>query len=342
MLKNRLFAVLPIIMIMLSGCTDKNDSSFYSKDVFAMDTFMTIKAYGENAQTAADLAEKEIMRLDSLLSVNAPESDISRINNSSNGAVVSADTIKIMQKAAEISEKTEGALDITVYPILSEWGFTTGKYSVPSKERISELLKNVDYKNVRIDEEKSTVYVPENTYTELGSAAKGYTGDRVRDILKRNGVKSGIINLGGNVCAIGRKPDGSKWIVGIKDPDDTEKVICTVKAEDESVITSGNYERFFIGEDGHIYGHIIDTRTGYPVDDNGLLSVTIIGADGTMCDALSTALFAMGKERALDFCRHESGFEAVFVGSDRKLYITSGISRDVEPSENIDTEVIER
>ena len=82
MLKNRLFAVLPIIMIMLSGCTDKNDSSFYSKDVFAMDTFMTIKAYGENAQTAADLAEKEIMRLDSLLSVNAPESDISRINNS--------------------------------------------------------------------------------------------------------------------------------------------------------------------------------------------------------------------------------------------------------------------
>ena len=125
-------------------------------------------------------------------------------------------------------------------------------------------------------------------------------------------------------------------------PDDTEKVICTVKAEDESVITSGNYERFFIGEDGHIYGHIIDTRTGYPVDDNGLLSVTIIGADGTMCDALSTALFAMGKERALDFCRHESGFEAVFVGSDRKLYITSGISRDVEPSENIDTEVIER
>ena len=127
MLKNRLFAVLPIIMIMLSGCTDKNDSSFYSKDVFAMDTFMTIKAYGENAQTAADLAEKEIMRLDSLLSVNAPESDISRINNSSNGAVVSADTIKIMQKAAEISEKTEGALDITVYPILSEWGFTKKK-----------------------------------------------------------------------------------------------------------------------------------------------------------------------------------------------------------------------
>lgn len=341
MFKNKLCAALLILIITLSGCSDKADNGFYSKDVFAMDTFMNIKAYGSNSKKAVELSEKEIMRLEALLSVNIAESDISRIN-SNNSAVVSSDTVNIIQKAVEISDKTDGALDITVYPLLAEWGFTTGKHNIPSVDKISKLLENVDYKKIKLDAEKNTVYVPKDTYIELGAVAKGYTGDRVRDILKENSIESAVINLGGNVCAIGRKPDGSKWTVGIKDPKDTEKIICTVKTEDKSVITSGNYERFFIGDDGHIYGHIIDTKTGYPVDDNGILSVTVIGKDGTECDALSTALFVMGKEKALEFCRNEKDFDAVIAGSDGKLYITSDIIGDIEAAENVSTEVIKR
>ena len=340
--KNKLFAAALLIPAIFSGCSDKNSESPYSKDIFAMDTFMNIKAYGSNAQNAADLAEKEIIRLEALLSVNVPESDISRINKSNDGTVVSADTISIIQKAVEVSGKTDGALDITVYPLLAEWGFTTGKYNVPSKERISELLENVDYKKIKLDTEKNSVCLPERMSIELGAAAKGYTGDRVRDILKENGIESAIINLGGNVCAIGRKPDGSEWTVGIKDPNDTGEIICTVKVENKSVITSGNYERFFVGDDGHIYGHIIDTKTGYPVDNNGILSVTIIGSDGTECDALSTALFVMGKEKALEFCRQEKDLDAVIAGSDGRLYITEEIYGDTETAGNIDTEVIKR
>lgn len=314
---------MALILLASCGTQNQSDSSAQavSRDVFAMDTYMSLKAYGDGADSALDEASERITELEGLLSATIPESDTATLNRQKN-AVVSDDTAVLISSALDYGAKTDGCLDVTVYPVLKEWGFTTGDYKIPEPETLSVLLENVNYRNISI--EGNTATLPPDVEIDMGALAKGYTGDEVMEIMQNNGVESAIISLGGNVQALGAKPDGSPWKVAVRNPFSPDTDMCVIEIEDKAVITSGNYERFFTAEDGQRYWHIIDSADGYPAD-NGLVSVTIIGDSGLMCDALSTALFVMGTEKAVEYQKTNGGFEMILVTDDGRIMHTSGL-----------------
>ena len=316
----------------------QSESVMSEKDVFAMDTFMTMKAYGTDSDKALEKAEKRIIQLEDELSVTKTDSDISRINSAGGEDVeVSDDTAVLVKAAQDYGKLTNGALDVTVYPVLAEWGFTTGEYHIPDEDTIKSLLENVGYENISLS--GNTVQIPPEYQIDMGALAKGYTGDMIMDIFRENGVTSGIISLGGNIQTIGKKPDGSQWRVSVRDPFSPDDNLCILEISDKAVITSGNYERFFTGDDGKNYWHIIDPNDGYPAD-NGLVSVTIIGENGLMCDALSTALFSAGTEKAKTYWKEHGDFDMVLVTDDKHIIYTDGLSGSFENVSGLTDEVL--
>ncbi len=321
----RFIAIFGICTIFLCNC---ENSEMKSRDIFAMDTYMNLKAYGENGDSALNSAENEIHRLEQLFSVTDENSEIFKINNSNGEKIsVSDDTSQIIAFSKEMGTATNGCLDISVYPLVKEWGFTTGNYKIPEKLRITQLLSDVDY--TKIDITGNTVAIPEKMEIDLGAVAKGYTADKIVEIYKENGVESGIINLGGNVYAMGKKPDGTRWNVAIVNPLSPAETLGKLEVSDKAVVTSGNYQRYFTGEDGKNYCHIIDTSTGFPAD-NGLISVTIISDTGAISDALSTALFVMGKENAQTYLQNNPDISAILVEENGDILISEAISEDFQ------------
>ena len=320
------FALIFIVLIYmvkaknLSGSTNEENTVM---DLYAMDTYMSLSVYGDNREEALSLLTDEIGRLDKLLSVGDENSDVSKINNG-NMEGVSDETLALIERAGEISWETDGAFNIFVYPIMEAWGFTNGDYRVPSEDELKALTEAV--KNAELGKSASGI--------DLGGIGKGYTSDKARELLKESGVEHALLNLGGNVVAIGTKPDGSDWTIGIQDPSKESDYICTVKVEDTCVVTSGAYERYF-EEDGVRYHHIIDPSTGYPAD-SGLASVTIVSPDGTLADALSTALFVMGQEKAVSFYQSsQESFEAILVNNEGEILITEGLKDRVDSESKI-------
>lgn len=312
-------------LLLLTGCADSQRTKDFSRDVFAMDTYMSLKAYGSAAEEALKEAEIKITALEKLLSVTDTGSEIYQANHANGAAVpISAETAAILREAKRTGEESGNALQISVYPVVRAWGFTTGEFRVPADTEITELLTHVDDTRVNFDD--STLTVPGDMQIDLGALAKGYTGDAVAAMLRERGVESAVLNLGGNVQTIGTKPDGSKWVVGIENPFGGDQMLGTVHVENKAVITSGNYERFFTADDGTKYWHIIDPADGYPAD-NGLCSVTVIGESGLRCDALSTALFVEGTEKAIAHWRRCDDFEMILV-TEEKVYVTEGIVND--------------
>jgi thiamine biosynthesis lipoprotein len=323
--------LLPLILsiTLLAGCSQTSESTStesYSASIFAMDTYMDLRVYGD--EELLDKAEELIYSLEGKLSVTDENSEIYAINRNKTGSI-SDDTAELLQGALELCSRTNGALDISVYPVVHEWGFTTGDYKVPDSDTLNTLLENVDYTNVSLVDD--TVTIGSSMEIDLGSVAKGYTSSRVIELFRENGVTSALLNLGGNVHALGSKPDGSPWRVAIADPLGDGN-LCVLEISDKAVITSGGYERYF-EEDGVTYWHIIDPFTGYPAD-SGLISVSIIGDNGLICDGLSTSLFVMGLENASQLWKESDDFEAVFVTSDGEIYITEGLSDIFTPLDN--------
>ena len=284
---------------------------------------MNFKVYGENAKTAVNEASALVEDLENKLSVTNPESEISKINSSANNAIkISEDTLALISTALDVNKKSGGAFDITIYPIVKLWGFTTGKYEVPNKEEILKNLEYVDSSNITLNEKEGTVTVPQNIEIDLGGIAKGYAGKKAAEKIRSMGIESALLNLGGNIQTIGSKPDGSAWGVSICNPEDSSKQLCRIEVVDKAVVTSGGYQRYF-EENGKSYHHIIDPKSGYPAE-NGLLSVTIVDEDGMLCDALSTTLFVLGKDKALEYCE-KYGIEAILMTDDKKIYVTDGL-----------------
>ena len=287
-----------------------------------MDTVITVSIDGDEA--AIEKVEKVIRSSEKEFSVTDSEGWLYQLNRERR-ATFSSTGEALLRKALELCEYTNGYFDITVYPIVKAWGFTTGHYKVPEVEEIESLLSAVDYRKIKMDGEE--IYLPDGMEIDLGGIAKGYIGDLCRDTLLASGVKSGILNFGGNVVAIGKKRNGEGWTVGIADPEDG--LLGVYEASDCSVVTSGAYERYF-EVDGKRYGHIINPYTGYP--DSDLLSVTVIGKDGAKCDACSTALFAMGKEKAIAFCK-KNDLDVILYGHDNIVYV----GKNIAPSFTVDS-----
>lgn len=296
----------------------------WTAQLFAMDTFMQLTVY-DPSLPQQDLAEvmDNVLRLEKLLSATEPTSEVSALN-ASWGAVqpVSSDTRTLLQTALAVSAETQGAFDVTAFPLVKAWGFTQSAYRVPQQDELTELLEQVDYRKVLISDEG--VLLPEGMQIDLGGIGKGYTGDVVMQALREKGVTSALMSLGGNIAVLGRKTDGSLWKIAVRDPQDTTQNIGYVQVEETNVVTSGGYERYFEDEDGNIWWHIIDPETGYPAR-NGLLSVTVIGPGGARCDALSTALFVMGTDEAMAYLRGQTEVDAILIDETGRLIMTSGL-----------------
>ena len=318
-MKNWLSAALLSAAFLLTGCSGAPAQEPESATFFAMDTAMDFTVYGDAA--LLDEAETLIGSLEDQVSVTDEHSDIYAIDHTGSGSL-SGNAAELMAQALELCRRTGGALDISVYPIVQAWGFTTGSYQVPDEETIQSLLPLVDYTQIQYDAATGVVTLPEGMEIDLGSVAKGYAGQLAAQMLREHGVQSALLNLGGNVQTVGAKPDGSPWQIGIKDPQG-EDAMMVLSVEDQAVVTSGGYERYF-EQDGQTYWHIMDPSTGHPAD-SGLLSVTIVGDEGVVCDGLSTALFVMGLEKAADLWAQSGDFEAVFVTASGEVYITEGL-----------------
>lgn len=330
--RKTLLPALLSAVLMLTGTACAVDTTPLAQDkineaqLFAMDTVMDIQIAGDEA--LLQTAQQKIQELENSLSVTREGSDIYNVNDSA-GAAVSKETYDIVSQALSMCKETDGALDISIYPVLKAYGFTGDEHRVPEPDELERLLGSVDYTKVSaVENTDGTCYIdiPENFKIDLGSVVKGYTGTLLANFFKENGVKSGLINLGGNVECIGNKPDGSAWKVGIKSPflDSKTGVFGVIEASDVAIVTSGGYERYF-EENGEIYWHIIDPATGKPAK-NGLVSVTMVGTDGLKCDALSTALFVKGLDGAIEYLKAHQEFDAVLITEGGEAYVTSGIA----------------
>ena len=305
--------------------TQNEEDKSESRDIFAMDTYMTLTAYGKNAKKALDEAVDEINNIEQLVSTGIDSSEVSQINKNGKGSV-SETTGYLIKRSKEIYDSTNGVFDITIYPIMQAWGFPTENYCVPGKKELKKLRGLMGADHVLYDEKKQEVTLnKEGMKIDLGGIAKGYTSSKVMDIFKENGISSAVISLGGNVQTLNGKPDGSDWRVAVENPADTGSYIGVLSIKDKAVITSGGYERYF-KQDGKTYHHIIDPATGYPAN-NGLTSVTIVSDDGTLADGLSTSLFIMGSEKAQKYWKeHSDEFDTILVKDDGSILVSEGIA----------------
>ena len=318
-MKKHFISAMLSALLFLTGCSAESSPEPVQGTFFAMDTVMDFTIYGESG--LIDQSESLIASLESLVSVTDANSELYAINQTGSGTLTGKAS-SLMEQALEICRRTDGALDLSIYPIVRAWGFTTGSYQVPDEAEIQALLPLVDYRKIQYDAATGTVTLPEGMEIDLGSVAKGYAGQLAAQMLREHGVQSALLNLGGNVQTVGAKPDGSPWQIGIKDPQG-EDAMMVLSVEDQAVVTSGGYERYF-EQDGQTYWHVMDPSTGHPAD-SGLISVTIVGDEGVVCDGLSTALFVMGLEKAADLWAQSCDFEAVFVTASGEVYITEGL-----------------
>ena len=322
----RMSVILFCICLCFCGCGRQDDKNMepdgVSKEVFAMNTYITMTAYGNDADVALDSAEKRIRELESLWSVTDEKSEIYQLNhNDGSPFTVSEPTSELIQFALSMAGKTEGALEPTIYPVLAAWGFTTDSHQIPEQKEIDQLLQTVGYKKVQVQNQE--ILLPDGMQIDMGAVAKGFTGDQVAEILKDSRIESAIISLGGNIQTIGTKPDGGLWRIGVQSPGGEENFAVLETAEC-AVVTSGGYQNYFEGEDGTVYHHILDPKTGKSAR-SGLLSVTVVGKEGKVCDALSTALFVMGEEKAIRYWQENSDFDLILYTEKDKIIITEGL-----------------
>nr|WP_280639326.1 FAD:protein FMN transferase [Clostridium botulinum] len=327
---------MPLVFV---GCNSKPEEPV-SRETYLMGTIINIKAYGKNADKAVQSSVDKISDIENKMSLNISTSEVNKINKNAGIAPVkvSKNTFDVVKASLIYSEKSKGSFDITVEPLVSLWGIGTDKARIPSKDEISNALKLINYKDVIINEKESTVMLKRKGQAiDLGAIAKGYTADELKKVLLNYNVSSAFLSLGGNVYVLGNKPDKTPWKIGVQNPlEPRGDYLGIVSVSDKSVVTSGNYERFF-ERNGKRYHHIFDTKTGYPAE-KGLISVSIISDKSIDGDALSTSVYTLGLDEGKKLIESLKGVEAIFVTNDKKVYITSGL-KDTFKLTNTDFEL---
>lgn len=326
-MKKLLVTLLCISLILpLGGC---GEGTAHEKQLFSMDTAMTLTAYGKNAEAGLSSAAGIISSLDAMLDPENENSAVYALNHANGtGVVVKGQVVEMLNIAGTLCERSGGALDLAIYPLVKAWGFIDGKYAVPSPDEITALLGDIGFSDVKItaftDSADCLVTLPAGTELTFGAIAKGCASNYAVAALRAAGVTSAIVSLGGNVQTLGKKPDGSNWNVAVQDPNDTGSYVGVLNVGETAVVTSGGYQRYFYGDDGIRYHHILDPATGYPAD-SGLLSATVVCSDGATADALSTTMFILGETKALDYWRTYGGFQMILVTADGRVVVTDGL-----------------
>lgn len=331
-----IISLLILCLVTIAGCGGTTPSKGATESInpksqtyFVFDTVVTIKVYDKKV-TDQHFTEIKAMLddIENKMSRTIETSDIYQINaNAGKKAIkVSDETFYVVKTAQKYSEASKGRFDVAIGTLVSLWNINNEGAHVPKQSEIDDALKHVDYKNLVLDEKNKTIKLTkEGMALDLGGIAKGYAADRVAEYLLKHDMPNAIIDLSGNIFALGVKPGSDYWTIGIQDPNESRgNQIGSMRVQNQTVVTSGIYERYFI-ENGVQYHHILDPKTGYPVV-NDLNSVSIVTDHSIDADALSTTLFALGKEEGMKFVENMKNTEAIFITKDKKVYMTSGMS----------------
>lgn len=303
----------------------------------AMGTVMAHKVYGRYAEDSLAAVCSEISRMEDLLSRFLPNSEISRINNSAGiqSEKVNLETYEVLSKSVEFSRFFPGWFDVTIGPLVTLWSKGKNSSAQPDESNIQQALSLVDYRDVILDPWEMTAGLKNiGQSVDLGGIGKGFAGDKILEVFKEFGITSAYSNLGGNVVTLGAKPDGSPWQIGIQHPRQEDRLIGAVSVVGKSVVTSGDYQRFFTDSQGNRHHHILNPSTGYP-SQSGLVSVTIVAEKSLVADALSTIVFIAGMKNGLEILSRYPRTDAILVDADMQVIVTKGLKDCFQPDESI-------
>lgn len=322
-----MIAVVILFVLGLAFFYGKYEKHEVVKSSYVLGTLISLKAFGNKAEKAIDEAFRKLNDIDDKMSAFKENSEISKINSNAGIAseIVSKDTYYVVENAIKYSRILEGTFDPTIRPLVKLWNIGTKEENIPEKPEIEEMLKLVNCNDVILDEGNNSIMLKrKNQALDVGGIAKGFAADEVRDIFLKNGIKSGLIDLGGNIFALGSKEDNIPWKVGIQNPFKTRgEFLGILSAANKSIVTSGNYERYFMKGEKRFH-HIIDPKTGYP-SESKIISATIISDNSIDGDGLSTGVYILGVDKALSIIEEIKGIDAILVTEDKNVYMTSGI-----------------
>ncbi len=317
-----------VLLILLSltisvGCFGKKDK-LYETNGFGMGTVISQKIYGKDAAYAAVEVFDKIKYLEGLMTINSPGGDINNLNKNAqvNFVELNAETFICLNKSLEFSKLSNGAYDVTCGSVVKCWNIGTENARIPEPNELLRLKPLVNYECIHLDYSNKKAFLEKiGQIVDLGSIAKGYAGDECIKIYKKYGFLSACLNLGGNVVTLGSREDGKPWNIGIQNPRATNgNYIGIVKVTNKSVVTSGDYERYF-EKDGKRYHHIFDPSTCKPAE-SGLMSVTIVTDSSIDADGLSTSAFVLGLEKGMQLIKKYGKAEAIFITTDKKVHVT--------------------
>ncbi len=320
-----------LVFLCLTGCEKR-----FRESKFLMSTIVEITVVGteEQSRQAMMLSFEEIRRIDGLMSVYNPDSEVSRVNEAAGefAVRVSADTLEVVSESLRIARLTNGAMDITVAPLMELWGFGNGENRVPPDDELQEKLLLVDYRKVLADADSSTVRLDlPGMRIDVGGIAKGYAVDSAIRVMKEAGIRNALISAGGDIYAMGAPPGKESWKIGIRHPRARADLLGILELKDRAVATSGDYENFF-EVDGKRYCHIMDPGTGRPVQ--GIMSVTILADTAAEADALATAIFPLGADKGMKLIESLEGVDGIMVtgseADDMKVMMSSGLENRVQ------------
>ena len=331
-----LFLACFIIYGIQTGHNSKASYFSHTETREALGTVVTITLFSteENPLTEKQLTDitndlfNEADRLEHIFSARLNDSELSLLNSSAfiSPVQVSEELFNLFDIALNYCSLSEGAFDISIGRLISLWNIGSDQPYVPSSDEISSYLNQEGWKKISLDTESKTISYEDNSISvDLGGIAKGYIGDRLKDMAENKGITCGLLSLGGNIVTIGERYTKEDWTIGITNPASPDSIIGSLKVSHMSVVTSGDYERYFV-ENGVKYHHILDPYTGYP-SKSGISATTIIGPSSAVCDALSTACFVLGTDRGMLLIESLEDYEAVFIDSSGSIYTSSGISK---------------
>lgn len=289
---------------------------FVNETRIALGTFFQVKIEKrKNSAEVIDEAFKKIKKLENKLSIFKPDSEISRINKYGKSAV-SPETIEVIKKSIKISEITDGAFDITCKPLIDLYKKCGKEKRIPDEKEIKKVLRKVNWKNVKIKGKE--IILKKGMQIDPGGIAKGYIVDKVVEFLKSKGIKSGLVNAGGDIYCWGKNPYGEKWIIGIRNPFEKEKIIGKICITEKSVATSGDYEQY-VKIKGRKFSHIVNPKTGKTVQ-NFPVSVTVIASDCATADGLATGFFVLGEKKSLQIANKIKGVDVFIIDENKRIF----------------------
>ncbi len=331
-----LFMTVLICFILYGVRQDSYETVSYTDTREAIGTIVTITLYDTEAhpftkdelKTITDELFEEADRLEHIFSAKLDDSELSLLNSSAfnNELSVSSELFDIFDISLNYCYLSNGGFDISLGKLISLWNIGSENPYLPSDTELSPLINKNGWKHIILNKENQTISYNSNNFSvDLGAIAKGYIGDKLKELAKNKGIECAMFSLGGNIITIGERYTGGNWTIGITNPFSPDSVIGTLKTSDMSVVTSGDYERYFT-KDGIRYHHILDGSTGYPCS-SGIVSCTIIGASSAHCDALSTSCFALGVTDGLNLIENIDGYEALLIDDDGNIHTSSGMDK---------------